>query len=95
MTIPSINYITALTVISEIVDICRFATPEKFGAYAGLAPSQQNSGETKRSGNITKHGSTWFRYAMVEAAHTTLQNDQRIKRFYSRIAARRGPQNVK
>ena len=64
-------------------------------SYAGLAPSQRNSGETKRSGNITKHGSTWLRYAMVEAAHTTIQNDERIKRFYSRIAARRGPQKAK
>jgi transposase len=89
MTIPGINYITALTVISEIVDISRFATPEKLVSYAGLAPSQRNSGETKRSGNITKHGSTWLLCAMVEATHTTIPNDERIKRFYSRIAARR------
>lgn len=95
MTIPGINYVTALTVISEIVDIRRFATPEKLVAYAGLAPSQRNSGETKRSGNITKHGSAWLRYAMVEAAHTTIHNDDRIGRFYSRIAARRGPQKAK
>lgn len=95
MTIPGISYVTALTVISEIVDIKRFATPEKLVAYAGLAPSQRNSGETKRSGNITKHGSTWLRYAMVEAAHTTIHSDERIGRFYSRIAARRGPQKAK
>lgn len=40
MTMPGINYITALTVISEIVDICRFATREKLVSYAGLAPWQ-------------------------------------------------------
>lgn len=91
MTVPGINYITALTVISEIVDITRFVTPEKLVSYAGLAPSQRNIGESKRSGNITKHGSTWLRHAMVEAAHTTIQHDERIKRFYSRVAARRGP----
>lgn len=95
MTVPGINYITALTVISEIVDITRFVTPEKLASYAGLAPSQRDSGESKRSGNITKHGSTWLRYAMVEAAHTTIQHDERIKRFYSRIAARRSPQKAK
>jgi transposase len=95
MTIPGINYITALTVISEIVDIKRFATPDKLVSYAGLAPSQRNSGDTKRTGSITKHGSSWLRYAMVEAAHTAIRNDERINRFYSRIAARRGPQKAK
>lgn len=95
LSIPGINYITALTMISEIVDIKRFATPEKIVAYAGLAPSQRNSGETRNSGSITKQGSTWLRYAMVEAAHTTVQHDERINRFYSRIAARRGPQKAK
>lgn len=95
MTIPGISYVTALTVISEIVEIKRFATPEKLVAYAGLAPSQRDSGETKRSGNITKRGSTWLRYAMVEAAQTTIHSDERIGRFYSRIASRRGPQKAK
>jgi transposase len=95
MTIPGINYITALSVISEIVDITRFATPDKLVSYAGLAPSQRNSGDTKKSGNITKHGSSWLRYAMVEAAHTAIHNDERINRFYSRISARRGPQKAK
>ncbi|HXG74109.1 MAG TPA: IS110 family transposase [Candidatus Nitrosotenuis sp.] len=95
MTIPGINYVTALTVISEIVDISRFATPEKLVAYAGLAPSQRNSGDTKRAGKITKQGSSWLRYAMVEAANIAKQHDERIGKFYSRIASRRGPQKAR
>ena len=95
MSMPGINYITALTAISEIVDVGGFATPEKLVSYAGLAPSQRDSGETKNSGNITKHGSAWLRYAVVEAAHTAMHHDERIRRFYSRIAARRGPQKAR
>lgn len=37
-----------------------------------------------------EHGSTWLRYTMVEAAHTTIHSDERIDRFYFRIAVRRG-----
>ncbi|MEM3098835.1 MAG: transposase, partial [Nitrososphaerales archaeon] len=54
MTIPSIDYITALTMISKIVDVRRFSTPWKLVAYAGLAPSRRDSGERKRRGGITK-----------------------------------------
>jgi hypothetical protein len=36
MTVPGIDYITALTIVSEIVDIQRFSTPWKLVGYAGL-----------------------------------------------------------
>lgn len=95
MTIPGIDYLTALTVISEIVDIKRFSTPWKLVGYAGLAPSKRDSGEVRKSGRITRQGSRWLRYAIVEAANITIQHDYRIGNFYSRIATRRGPQKAK
>ncbi len=96
MTIPGISYVTALTIISEIVDINRFATVEKLVSYAGLAPSHRDSGETQKGGGgITKRGSAWLRNAMVEAANTTIRFDPRMESFYSRIAKRRGKQKAR
>ena len=89
MTIPGINYVTALTIISEIVDISRFATAEKLVSYAGLAPSHRDSADVHRGGGITKRGSAWLRNAMVEAANTTVRFDERMESFYFRIAKRR------
>ena len=57
MTIPGMGHILAMTVKAEIVDIGRFATPEKLVSYAGLAPSRHDSGERTRTGGITKRGS--------------------------------------
>ncbi|MDE1877727.1 MAG: IS110 family transposase, partial [Thaumarchaeota archaeon] len=37
----------------------------------------------------------WLRYAIVEAANITIRNDTRIGDFYTRIAARRGPQKAR
>src|SRR5947209_16214435 len=95
MTIPGIDYLTALTVMSEIVYISRFSTPWKLVSYAGLAPSRRDSGQRKYSGGITRLGSRWLRNAVVEAAGTTLRCDERLGKFYERIAARRGPQKAK
>lgn len=95
MTIPGINYITALTIMSEIVYITRFSTPWKLVSYAGLAPSRRSSADTKHSGGITRQGSRWLRFALVEAVGTTIRYDQRLGNFYSRISARRGPQKAK
>ncbi len=95
MTIPGIDYLTALTIMSEIVDIKRFSTPWKLVAYTGLAPSRRDSGNMKKSGRITKQGSRWLRFALVEAANTTIRYDERLGAFYHRIANRRGPQKAK
>jgi len=95
MSMPGINYVTALTILSEIVDIKRFATAEKLVSYAGLAPSHRDSDQTQKGGGITKRGSAWLRNAMVEAANTTIRFDPRMESFYSRIAKRRGKQKAK
>ena len=69
MTIPGIDYFTALTIVSEIVDIKRFSTPWKLVGYAGLAPSKRDSGDAHRNGgHITRQGSKWLRYIIVEGS---------------------------
>ena len=90
MTIPGISYLTAVTLLSEIVDIGRFNTAEKFAAGGGVIPSHRNSASTYRGGGITKQGSVWMRNAIVEAAATTARHDERMKRIYERIRRRRG-----
>ena len=44
MTIPGIGYITAVTILAEIVDHKRFADAEKLTSYVGLVPKHHNSG---------------------------------------------------
>ena len=44
MAIPGINVYSAPVVISEIDDISRFSSKEKFASYAGLVPKQYQSG---------------------------------------------------
>ena len=90
MTIPGIGHITAVTILAEIVDHRRFTSAEKLVSYAGLSPRHHNSGETERTGSITKRGSVWLRRAMVEAAIIAIRHDTRIRGQYHRLAPRIG-----
>src|SRR6476646_1225925 len=55
-----------------------------------------DSGDAHRNGgHITRQGSKWLRYTIVEAANTSTRCDDRIGRFYKRIAERRGPQKAR
>ncbi len=95
MTIPGIRYITAFTIISDLVDITRYSTAEKFAAGGGVIPSHRNSASTYKGGGITKEGSVWMRNAIVEAATITIQYDPRMQRIYERVKKRRGAQKAK
>ncbi len=95
MTVTGIGYVTALTIIAEIVDVKRFRTAEKLVSYAGLSPSHRNSGETKRGGGITKKGSVWLRNAMVEAANVAARYDARMSSTYERLSKRIGKKKAK
>lgn len=95
MSMPGIDYLTALTIMAEIADISRFPTPWKLVSYAGLSPTHRDSSGKIRRGHITKQGSRWLRYAMVEAANTARVRDARLKAFYERIDQRRGPQKAR
>lgn len=95
MTIPGVNYLTALSIIVEIVDVARFSTPEKLVAWAGVVPSRRDSADVKRRGGITLKGSRWLRNAAVEAANVAVKHDTRLGSLYTRVSARRGPQKAK
>jgi transposase len=91
MTIPGVGYYSALLVKSEIGDVNRFPFGDRLCSYAGLVPSARASGNAVRHGGITKEGSRWLRWVMVEAAQTHVHKyDTAITRGYHRVAERRG-----
>lgn len=68
MTLRSIDFISALTIVAELGDIRRFPHPREFMGYLGLVPSEHSSGNSKQRGGLTKTGNTHVRRILVEAA---------------------------
>jgi len=54
---------------SEIDDIGRFPSAKRFASYFGLVPRLNQSGNHKYYGRITKLGSPYVRWGLVQAAH--------------------------
>ncbi len=90
MTIPGIGYYSALLIKSEIGSIDRFPEGEKLCSYAGLVPSVSQTGRYRRYGNITKEGSRWLRWIVVECVHVHIRQDTSITRAYHAIAQSKG-----
>lgn len=91
-SIPGISYCSALTIMAEVGTIDRFPSAKKLMGYAGLVPATYSSGGTTRHGRITKQGSRWLRWTMIEIAHRQVRC-KRIPGFgwyYERIKKRKG-----
>ena len=96
MSIPRIGYYSALLVMREIGDIGRFPFGEKLCSYAGLIPSTYASGGVVRHGAITKEGSRWLRWIMMECASTHVSKyDTWISRSYRCLVGRRGKKTAR
>lgn len=89
-TMPGVGYYGALLLKAEIADIGRFPSADKLCAYAGLIPRVHQSGEIHRSGRITKEGSSWIRWQMVQSANIAVRTNPRLNAFYEKIKAKKG-----
>jgi transposase len=90
MTIPGISYYSALLIVSEIGDIERFSSAKKLCSYAGLVPSVHASGGKIRYGAITKQGSKWLRWILVEPSYHFVRGSERLKNLYQRVTKSHG-----
>lgn len=89
-TMPGIGYYTALLIVSEIGEIERFPNSKKLCSYAGLVPRTHQSGTITKRGHITKEGSRWLRWSLIQCAHIAVRKDPEFRTFCRRLAKRKG-----
>jgi len=94
-THPGIGLLTSLCLVHTLQPVDRFRNTRKVAAYAGFDPVERSSAETKRFLGISKAGSRLLRHLMVEAANVAVRRDDELKRFYQRLADRRGRPKAK
>src|SRR5216110_2307582 len=94
-THPGIGLLTSQCLVHTLQPVSRFRNTRKVAAYAGFDPVERSSAERKCFLGISKAGSRVLRYLLVEAAHTAIRKDEDLKRFYKRLAERRGRPKAK
>lgn len=55
-------------ILAEINNIHLFKNPAQLQAFAGLEPPIFQSGQMENKGRMVKQGSTYLRYALIQAA---------------------------
>ena len=99
MSTPAVGPIVALTYACAIDDPARFKSSKKAGSHFGLTPRKYQSGETDRSGRISKIGDAAVREALYQAAHVMLTKPVKgcaeLKSWAMRLGRRAGMKKAK
>jgi transposase len=93
MTTPGVGPVVALSFRATVDVPARFRNSKAVGAVLGLTPSRYQSGETNRTGAISKCGDEMMRVMLYEAAQSLLVRSTRwswLKAWAMQIARRRG-----
>jgi transposase len=85
LTIPGIGECSAMMVLAEIGDIGRFHDADALCSYAGLVPRVRESAGKAGRGGITRQGSSWLRWMMVEAAQVATRSSPAARRYYEKL----------
>ncbi len=91
--VEGIGTLTALTFVLVLEDPHRFLKSRAVGAYLGLVPGEDQSGESDPQQRISKQGDEMLRRLMVGSAHYILgpfAHDSDLRRHGLKIAERGG-----
>jgi len=93
MTVPGVGPVVALTFRATLDVPARFRNSRAVGAALGLTPCKYQSGESDRTGGISRCGDEMMRVMLYEAAQVMLVRSTRwswLKAWAMQIARRRG-----
>ena len=75
--------------LTEMGDLSRFSNRKQIGAYLGLVPASNESGEgQERKGHITRQGSPRVRKMLCQATWSRVRTDKNEQLVYGRICAK-------
>jgi transposase len=85
-----IGPVLSLVLRAEIGTIDRFPRGAALACYAGIVSRVDASAGRYRTGAITRAGSPWLRWALVEVAMHALKRPDRLGRWARRLAVQKG-----
>ena len=91
--VQGVGPLTALAFVLVLEDPTRFANGRAVGAYAGLVPGKDQSGDNDPQRRISRHGNELLRRLLVGCAHYVLGpfgQDSDLRRHGEKIAQRGG-----
>jgi transposase len=88
MTIHGISTLTAMTLLTELIDIHRFGTLDHLANYCGLVPGERSTGEEQTMTGISPRRNAMIRGLLMECAWVAVRKDPALLMAFNTLSAR-------
>jgi transposase len=87
-SIPGISTLSAMILLTEIVDINRFKGLDALASYVGLAPGEDSSGEQERTTGISHRRNAYLRGVLIECSWVAVRKDPALLMAFGKLSKR-------
>jgi len=87
-SIPGISTLSAMILLTEIVDINRFRNLDHLASYVGLIPGEDSSGDQERSTGISHRRNAHLRSMLIECSWVAAREDPALLMAFSKLSKR-------
>lgn len=94
MKVPGIGFITAATLLAELMDINRFSKLENLASYVGLSPAVLSSGDKENTLGLKMQHNKYLRSLLIEAAWIAVRKDPALTASFNEYLKRMSKQEA-
>ena len=88
LSVPGVGFVTAVTLLTELIDIDRFKGLDELCAYVGMVPSEHSSGDKTRRGGLSPRKNRHLKHLIIESAWVAMRRDPELTQTFARLTTR-------
>jgi transposase len=89
-TIPGISMLSAMVLLTELMDVNRFKDQDHLASYVGLTPSENSSGDKRTITGLTHRRNPFLRVLLIECSWIAVRKDPALMLSFSNYTKRTG-----
>lgn len=87
-SVPGISILSAMVLLTELVDINRFKNSDHLASYAGLSPGEDSSGDRERSTGLSRRRNGYLRSILIESSWVAVRKDPAMLMSFTELTKR-------
>lgn len=88
VSIPGISTLSAMILLTELIDISRFENRNHLRSYIGIVPGENSTGEQETLTGLTPRRNPFLRTLIIEAAWVAVRKDPALTLTFQQLRAR-------
>ena len=87
-SVPCISTLSAMVLLTELIDINRFRDSDHLASYAGLSPGEDSSGDKERSTGLSRRRNGYLRLILIESSWVAIRKDPAMLMSFTELTRR-------